>query len=104
MLEDKAKLFFASNPDAKGVCLTSDETLFDLDNYRFADAHSQTLENREIVIFTKDENKIDEPLKRLLFEGSKWILKLIIEEIIEAIEDRREKKKTTAKKSTKENI
>jgi hypothetical protein len=97
MLETKAKSFFASNPDAKGVCLTSDGTLFDLDNFRFADAHSQTLENREIQIFAKNENDIDEPIKRLFFEGSIWILKLIVGEIIEAIEERRAKKSAPKK-------
>jgi hypothetical protein len=105
MLEDKAKSFFASNPDAKGVCLTSDGTLFDLQNFRYADAHSQTLENREIQVFAKDENAIDEPIKRLFFEGSIWLLKLIVEEIIEAIEDKIEEvkaKKTAPKKSRTE--
>lgn len=97
MFKDKANEFFAFNPDAKGVCVTADGTIFDLENWQFADAHAQTLENSNVEIYAKDENDIDERLKRLFFEGSKWILKLIVDAIIDAIENKIENKPKKAR-------
>lgn len=97
MFKDKANEFFASNPDANGVCVTADGTVFDLENWQFADGHAQTLQDSKIEVYAKDENDINDRLRRLFFEGSKWILRLIVDAIIDAIEDKRESKPKKAR-------
>ena len=97
MFSEKAKEFFASNKDAKGVCVTSDGTIFDLENWQFADAHAQTLEQKQIEIHVTDESVLNDRLKRLFVEGSIWVLKLVAEKIIDAIENKIENRPKKAR-------
>lgn len=91
MLKEKANEYFASNPDAECVCVTSDGSVFDEHDHSFADAHSQRLEDPTIQIFAKNEN-FKNLKERLFFEGSKWVFELIVDFVENKIAEKKASK------------
>lgn len=75
-MENLINEFFASHPDAKFVCLTSDNSLFN--ELHFANAHSFRLEDQQVKIFGVN-NEFKEANERLFFDGSKYEFYLIAE-------------------------
>lgn len=76
---EKINSFFASNTGAENVCLTSDNSLFKQENFSFAVAHSQRLEDKKLIVFGKNENFKDSK-KNLFYPGSSYEFVLFSED------------------------
>ena len=70
--------YFAQNKGAKVVCLTSDGAIFDGQDLVFADAHSQRFENKDVHVYSLD-NDFKKKHENLFFEGSKYKFNLVSE-------------------------
>lgn len=75
-MENKINDYFAQNKSAKVVCSTFDETLFDVQDIRFADAHSQRFDDKTVHVHSIDEDFKKEN-ENLFFEGSKYVYVLV---------------------------
>ena len=75
---EKINEFFASNNGAENVCLTSDGMLFKQENFSFAVAHAQRLNDPKVKVYGKNE-KFKESKKNLFYDGSNFEFILIDE-------------------------
>lgn len=74
--QQKAINVFTSSKGVNAVCVTSDGSTFVGQNKAFADAHSQRLEDKSIMVFGTSE-EFTKDNKNLFFEGSKWSFEMI---------------------------
>jgi hypothetical protein len=93
-MEKKINDYFAQNKGAKVVCSTFDNSLFEGQDIRFADAHSQRFDDKTVYVYSIDEDFKKEN-ENLFFEGSKYVYVLVGE---------KPKKETATKKKKSKQI